>query len=95
MSHVSSLDINIFICEIQIIIIKAILKLKCLVQHKVLTRGPGIEPGPLHWDCRVLATGPPGKSPAFQDSLAPSLGKEGSTLTGSNLQSGEREGGDD
>ena len=24
---------------------------------------PEIEPGPLHWECRVLATGPPGKSP--------------------------------
>ena len=24
---------------------------------------PGIEPGPLHWECGVLATGPPGKSP--------------------------------
>ena len=23
---------------------------------------PGIEPGPLHWECRVLATGSPGKS---------------------------------
>ena len=23
---------------------------------------PGIEPGPLHWECRALATGPPGKS---------------------------------
>ena len=22
-----------------------------------------IEPGPLHWECSVLATGPPGKSP--------------------------------
>ena len=25
----------------------------------------GIEPGPLHWEQRVLATGPPGKSPKF------------------------------
>ena len=23
---------------------------------------PGIEPGPLHWECRVLVTGPPRKS---------------------------------
>ena len=23
---------------------------------------PGTEPGPLHWECRVLTTGPPGKS---------------------------------
>ena len=23
---------------------------------------PGIKPGPLHWECGVLATGPPGKS---------------------------------
>ena len=23
----------------------------------------GSNPGPLHWECRVLATGPPGKSP--------------------------------
>ena len=23
---------------------------------------PGTEPGPLHWECGVLATGPPGKS---------------------------------
>ena len=26
---------------------------------------PGIEPGPLHWEHRVLATGPPGKSPKY------------------------------
>ena len=26
---------------------------------------PGIELVPLHWECRVLATGPPGESPAF------------------------------
>ena len=24
--------------------------------------GQGSNPGPLHWECRVLATGPPGKS---------------------------------
>ena len=30
---------------------------------------PGVEPGPLHWKCRVLATGPSGKSlfTSFQD----------------------------
>ena len=26
---------------------------------------PGIEPGPLHWEHRVLATGPPGKPPKY------------------------------
>ena len=26
---------------------------------------PGLKLGPLHWECAVLATGPPWKSPAF------------------------------
>ena len=26
---------------------------------------PGIQPRPPHWECRVLATGPPGKSPGM------------------------------
>ena len=28
----------------------------------ILVSGPGIEPAPLHWQCRVLITGPPGKT---------------------------------
>ena len=34
-----------------------------------LVSQPGIEPGPLHWELRILATGPPGKfqvSPRFE-----------------------------
>ena len=30
----------------------------------------GLNPGPLHWECRVLATGPPGKS-LTQDFFSP------------------------
>ena len=37
----------------------------CSVLHHVGTKfsGQGSNPGPPHWECRVSATGPPGKSP--------------------------------
>ena len=34
-----------------------------VVAHGVLALPPGIELGPQHWECGVLATGPPRKSP--------------------------------
>ena len=34
-----------------------------VVAHGVLVLPPGIELGPQHWECGVLATGPPRKSP--------------------------------
>ena len=30
-----------------------------------LTHNQGLDPGPLHWGCRIIATGPPGKSHLF------------------------------
>ena len=36
---------------------------------------PGINPGPLHWERRVLPTGPPGKSPLL-DCFIPDVSRE-------------------
>ena len=32
------------------------------VAYGILVHQPGVKPSPLHWKCRVLTTGPPGKS---------------------------------
>ena len=34
----------------------------CWVARGILVFQPGIKPGPLHWKCKVLTNGPPGKS---------------------------------
>ena len=33
------------------------------VAHRIQFREEGLNPGPLHWELGVLATGPPGTSP--------------------------------
>ena len=35
--------------------------LSCSVACRILVPPPGIKPTPLHWKCRALITGPPGK----------------------------------
>ena len=47
----------------KIFIYLGVLGLSCRMWGLVPWRG--IEPGPLHWEQGVLATGPPGKSPKF------------------------------
>ena len=48
----------------------------------VLVPRPGVEPGPLHWELRVLATRPPGKFPSAFPDLSPwtALGEWGGKI---------------
>ena len=71
----------------------AVLALNCSVQDilvvacellvatcRVLVLLPGIKPMPLHWECRVLATGPTGKSPCVDFGTCGKVGIPGTDI---------------
>ena len=63
-NHIVFLDFVIFVVLFCLIFIcLVVLSLSCNMWNLVSCPGP--EPGPLRWECKVLATRPPGKSLLF------------------------------
>ena len=60
--HCSMRDLLVAACRL-LAVACGLLVVACMWD---LVSRPGVEPGPLHWERRVLPTGPPGKSLDFK-----------------------------